>query len=154
LKNSQQRGYSGLLFAQEMEDSVKAESLDSVKLRDPRMAVLCAIIPGVLVHGAGHSYAGQHTTGAILLGSEVIGGSLLFIGGLSGLEKTSATMTGALLMLAGGVLFVGSWAYDLVGAPAAVNKENEKLLGKKSVALELQLDHRYDCVKIALIQEF
>ena len=154
LKNSPQPGNSTFLLAQRTKDSVKTESLGSIKSRDPKRAVFYAIIPGVLVHGAGHFYAGKYTTGVISLGSEVIGGSLLFIGGLSGLEKTSATMTGALLMLAGGVLFVGSWAYDLIAAPAAVRKENEELLEKKSVALKLEFDHRYDYVKIALIQEF
>ena len=154
LKNSLHQGYSGLLFAQYVQDSVKAEYSDTTRLRDPKMAVFYAIVPGVLVHGAGHFYAGKYTTGLILVGSEVIGGSLLFIGGLSGLEKTSPTVTGGLLILAGGLLFAGSWAYDLIAAPAAVEKENEKLLKKKSVALKFEFDHRYDCIKIALIQEF
>ena len=152
--SSPQPVYSTFLLAQRTEESVKSEAVDSTRLKDPKMAVFYAIMPGVLVHGAGHFYAGKYTTGVILVGSEVVGGSLLFIGGLSGLEKTSATMTGGLLMLAGGLLFAGSWAYDLIAAPAAVKKENEKLLEKKSVALEFQLDHEYDSMKVILIRRF
>ena len=65
---------SSFLLARQMEDSVTVHSLDSLRLKDPNMALLYAVIPGVLIHGSGHIYAGKTGTGAALLGAGVVGG--------------------------------------------------------------------------------
>ena len=152
--SSPQCGYSGLLFAQQMADSVRVKRSDSLKLKDPNIAILYAVVPGIVVHGAGHFYAGKRTTATILFASGFIGGSFVFIGGLTGLEKSSPTKIGYMLIITGAVLFTGSWTYDLIGAPIAVKKENQKLLGKKSANLKFEFDHKYDSIKIVLIRQF
>jgi hypothetical protein len=158
LKNSPQRGYSGLLFAQQMEDSVKAESLDSIKLRDPRMAALYAIMPGMLVHGSGHFYAGEKTTGWVLVAGEILSLAMLTysIGVGIGKSTDGATSNGSseVVGVVGVALFMGTWIYDVIGAPLAVEKQNRKLHEKKSANLKFEFDHKYHYARTALIQEF
>jgi hypothetical protein len=146
--------YSNLLFAQQKEASVRAERTDSIKLKDPNMAILYAVVPGIVIHGAGHFYAGKRTTAAILFTSGFIGGSFVFIGGLTGLEKRSPTDIGYMLIITGAVLFTGSWTYDLIGAPGAVKKQNQELLKGKSLNLKLEFNENNRSLKVGLIKQF
>ena len=158
LKNSPQRGYSGLLFAQQMEDSVKAESLDSIKLRDPRMAVLYAIMPGMLVHGSGHFYAGEKTTGWVLVAGEVLSLAMLTysIGVGIGKSTDGATSNGSseVVGVVGVALLMGTWIYDVIGAPLAVEKQNQTLRGKKSANLKFEFDDTRNSIKAVLVKRF
>ena len=73
-------GPSSFLLAQQMEDSIRVHTLDSLKLKDPNMAVLYAVIPGVVIHGSGHFYAGKMGTGAVLLGCGAAGATIFYYG--------------------------------------------------------------------------
>jgi hypothetical protein len=137
-------GPSSFLLAQQMEDSIRVHTLDSLKLKDPNMAVLYAVIPGVVIHGSGHFYAGKMGTGAVLLGCGAAGATIFYYG-IWG--KGS-------YMAFGGFLFFGSWIYDLVGAPHAVQKENREFLQGRNVRLRFDLDHATRSVRVQIVKRF
>jgi hypothetical protein len=151
LISSPQCGYSGLLFAQQMEDSIRAKQVDSIKLKDPKMAVFYAFIPGIVVHGSGHFYARKTKTGFLLLGAEVVGVSLV------GWSAFATAMGGydpgvELLGFGGLMLFVGSWVYDVVGSPIAVVKTNKNLFQGNHSGLKLQI--KDENLKLVVIWRF
>jgi TM2 domain-containing membrane protein YozV len=151
-------GSSRFLLAQQMEDSIRVHTSDSLKLKDPNMALLYAVVPGVVVHGSGHFYAGKTGTGAVLLGAGVVGGAVFFIGGVgkgfSQMEGGEAWKYGDVLMVFGAVLFVGSWIYDLVGAPHAVQRQNRELMGTRDVQLRFCLDGASHSVRVQIAKRF
>jgi hypothetical protein len=151
-------GPSSFLLAQHREDSIGVQGVGSRELKDAGVAFLYAAGPGFLVHGAGHFYAGKTKTGAVLLGSEVVGGALLFIGafgkGVSQMEGGEPWEYGDILMVFGGILFLGSWAYDMIGAPLAVQKENRELLKRSNLHLEFDPDHTSRSVRIQIAKRF
>jgi len=150
-------GPSSFLLAQQMEDSIRVHPSDSLKLKDPNMALLYAVIPGVVIHGSGHIYAGKTGTGAVLLGCGVVGGYIFFIGALGqGIPGESGELGKYedVLWAFGGVLFLGSWIYDLVGAPLAVESENRELLGGENVRLRLGFDQTSHSVRIQIAKGF
>lgn len=83
------------------------------------LSIGAAVIPGVLVHGAGTYVAGDKAGGKALLYAEGIGLGLILIGG-GGLAITGASrrLAGPLTYTtgAGAGLFLGSWVVDLYGA--------------------------------------
>ncbi len=112
-------------------DSVSRGSMrpDTLRLKSPETALLIAVVPGFVFHGSGHFYARKSLTGLALFATEYIGFILYlrgsnFMGGSGGDHDTEQAE-----YISGIALFFGSWAYDLIGAPLAVNKENERLLG-------------------------
>ena len=151
-------GPSSVLLAQHQEDSIGVEGVGSRELKDAGVAFLYAAGPGFLVHGAGHFYAGKTKTGAVLLGSEVVGGALLFIGGfgkgVSQMEGGEPWKYGDILMVFGGMLFFGSWIYDMIGAPLAVQKENRELLQRSDVHLRFDPDPTSHSVRIQIAKRF
>jgi hypothetical protein len=143
---SQQDLRLGFLSEQQAGYSVKPLPSDSLKLKSPNLALTYAVIPGVIVHGAGHFYAGKKKTGAVLLVTGVAGAALATVSGFGqGLSHmdggNSAPDFGYFLMAAGFGLFLGSWVYDMVGAPLAVQKYNKALLDKKAVGLKFRLQN-------------
>ena len=151
-------GPSSILLAQQMEDSTRVRPSDSLKLKDPNMALLYAVIPGVVIHGSGHFYAGKTKTGVVLLGSELVGGTIFYIGGLDKAFSQSKGgklgIYGDIFIAFGGVLFVGSWIYDLVGAPLAVQRENRELLGGENVGLRFGFDQKSHSVRVQIVKRF
>ena len=150
-------GPSSFLLAQQMEDSIRVHTLDSLKLKDPNMALLYAVIPGVVIHGSGHFYAGKTTTGAVLLGCGVVGGYMFFIGALGqGIPGESGELGKYedVLWAFGGILFLGSWIYDLVGAPRAVQKENREFLQRRNVHLRFGLNDTTHSVRVQIVKRF
>ncbi|MGB8657848.1 MAG: P13 family porin [Candidatus Zixiibacteriota bacterium] len=146
-------------FHQQADSSVRKESADSLKLKDPRMAVFYAVIPGIIVHGSGHFYAGKTKTGAALLGSELVGGALAFVGavgkGMSEMDGGQSTWeAGDVLMVTGTILFVGSWLYDLIGAPLALQKRNEELRRKETLSVGFRSDRRRVLVGFQITKAF
>ncbi len=137
--------HSNLLFAQQTEDSMKVHTSESMKLKDPNVALFRAAVPGFFVHGAGHFYAGRRTTGIVLLACELVGCTFFTVGALdqavSQLEgaHSSDGVSGEGLIVIGAILFVGSWTYDMIGAPLAVRKYNAALIEKKPVGMELRM---------------
>lgn len=111
-------------------DSTKKVSArsDSLQLRSPNKALLIAFFPGFIAHGSGHFYARRSLTGLALFATESVGLVLWlrgsnFMGGSAGGPDAEQAQ-----FIIGMALFFGSWAYDLIGAPLTVEKENEKLL--------------------------
>ena len=79
---------------------------------------MLAVFPGFLVHGTGHFYIGEHTTGLTLLATEVAGIALMASSAMIQKSSPDSANTGALrlgLSHLGLVLFAGSWAADIVG---------------------------------------
>ncbi len=126
---SNSMSYLYTLTASQIESVHKgSERSDSLKLRTPNTALLIAVVPGFVAHGSGHFYARKPLTGLALLTAEAAGLILWlrgsnFMGGSSGGPDTEQAE-----FITGMALFFGSWAYDLIGAPLAVSKENEKLM--------------------------
>ncbi len=130
---------SSFLFAQQMEDTIKVEKVDSIILKDPKRAIFYAFIPGILVHGSGHFYAGKTKTGFWLLGAEVVGAYLVFTAALAEFPEGEYDPNDELWGFGGLVLFVGSWVYDVVKSPLVVKKQNEELLQRKHSELKFQI---------------
>jgi len=149
-------GSSSFLLAQQMEDTIRVGTLDSLRLKDPNKAFIYALVPGFIVHGTGHFYAGETTTGWILVAGEVLSLPLLAyaIGvgiGESTNESTSSS-DAEIVGIFAGTLFMGTWIYDVIGAPLAVRKHNENLHRKKNAGLEF--DHRSKFVRFQIIKRF
>lgn len=101
---------------------------DSLELRNPNVALLIAVVPGFVFHGSGHFYARKSLTGLALFSTESLG-LILWLRGLNPFgESSNYSAADQTEFITGMALFFGSWAYDLIGAPLAVNKENEKLM--------------------------
>lgn len=102
-----------------------------------------AIIPGVLIHGAGTYVAGDTEGAKTLLYAEGVGLGLLLIGA-SGLALTGASrrVSGPLGYMTGGGagLFVGSWIADIYGAATG---GREAIPGGSLPTLQLAAGWRY-----------
>jgi len=112
-----------------------ASELKPVKLKSPTTAFLIALVPGSVVHGAGHFYAGKPKTGVFLFSMELIGAGLFYLGALSSFGEQSennSSKDGTVVKFFGFALFVGSWVADVIGAPKAVKKWNNELLKPKA----------------------
>jgi TM2 domain-containing membrane protein YozV len=136
-----QSEHLNLLFAQQTNDSVKVANFESRKLKNPWVAFGIALVPGSIIHGAGHFYAGRIGTGFVLLGSELVGTGLIVVGLVGGIETiTGEPREGWVIELeAGLVLFVGSWIYDIIGSPLVVMKSNKDLLQRKHGGLKIRI---------------
>ena len=158
LKSSPQPVYSTFLLAESTEDSVKTESLDSTKLRYPKMAVFYAIVPGIVVHGSGHFYAGEKTAGWVLVGGEIVGIGMVTYSIMSGFGEAAGgadpDMDDEIAGFVGLTLFVGTWIYDVIGAPLALEKQNRELRGKKSANLKFEFDDTHNSIKALLAKRF
>ncbi len=138
---SQPRDYRfNLLFAQQMVDSITAPPLDSLKLRNPYMAIFYSFVPGIIVHGSGHFYAGHARTGARLLGAEAAGGVLIY--GSIVLTMADSQTGAGLAALAGVTLFVGSWVYDVVRSPLVVQQTEQRAPRKQTRPIEISDEGR------------
>ncbi len=93
-----------------------------------------ALFPGIIWRGAGHFYAKETNTGFSLLSAEVVS---LVIMGISVNELLSPIKVGQtynvsqIVFYTGLTLFVGSWLYDIIFSPFAVdrfNKQNKFLI--------------------------
>ncbi|MDH4222975.1 MAG: hypothetical protein OEV55_05475 [candidate division Zixibacteria bacterium] len=98
-------------------------------LKSPTTAFVIALVPGSVVHGAGHFYAGKPGRGMFLFGMELLGAGLLYWGALSSSlgeqSENDSSNDGKLHEFFGVTLFVGSWVADMIGAPKVVKNHNE-----------------------------
>ncbi|MGB2769226.1 MAG: hypothetical protein WBC88_05830 [Candidatus Zixiibacteriota bacterium] len=151
-------GPSSFLLAQHQEDSLRVPGADSKELKDPGVALLYALVPGLVVHGAGHFYAGEKAAGWVLASGEIL--SLCLIGyavGVGAGESKSGTTSNGnreLIGVFGGGLFVGTWIYDVIGAPLAVQRENREFLQGRNVRLRFDLDHTSHSVRVQIVKRF
>lgn len=94
------------------------------------LAMQKALFPGVAMRGAGHFYAKDTNMGMSLLSAEIV--SLIMMGlsvseMLQPQEGSQATVVSQAVFFSGLAIFGGSWLYDIIFSPAAVerlNKEN------------------------------
>jgi hypothetical protein len=160
------------LFAQQMQDSLRSQGIDhrfaeqstSAEAKSPRRAILYALVPGFVVHGSGHIYAGEKKTARILLATEMVGFVLMFMAmGDPGYDLDDTTSNGDRenddgtrdwLAGTGAFLFLGSWIYDVVGAPFACKRQNERILRERKVALEFDFERGGEFVRIQLVRRF
>lgn len=141
---------SSVYFVVQTEEGETDSAADSIsggdsvvrKAKDPFRAFVYALVPGAVVHGAGHFYAGKTGTGLVLLGSELAGATLLLVSVGMSWEEGSQTLESFPVAFAGGALFFGSWIYDMIGAPLAVQRENRGALQGKRPVLGLRSQGR------------
>jgi hypothetical protein len=108
---------------------------DTLRLKNPNTALVIAILPGSIVHGAGHFYARRPVTGAALLGIEAVS-FVFFVRAIGqGLSDTGSPEQERQEAFIGTTLFFGSWLYDIIVAPLTIAKENEKILEKRTAKL-------------------
>jgi TM2 domain-containing membrane protein YozV len=148
--------YSALSLAEQTNDSVMVTNVHFKKPKSPWIALGIAFVPGVIVHGAGHFYAGRIKTGFLLLGTEVVGISLVGVGAIAGFAEAMGgepTSDDAELWAFGGlILFVGSWVYDVVASPITVKKQNKELLQRRQGKLKFQI--KEDTPRFVIIYNF
>lgn len=144
-------------FAQETQDTTKTKAPDSLKLKNPNVAFFYAFGPGFFVHGAGHFYADEKKTGWILVAGEIVSLGVLTFSGLVGFAESmgGAPPTGSeKLALTGSIIFVGTWVYDLIGAPIAVKRKNQTLLEKQNEGIQLEPGRGSDFVGLRIVKGF
>ena len=140
--------------------SRKAAEAKPIKLKSPTTALIIAIVPGSVVHGAGHFYAGKTRTAIGLFGAGIVGAGLTLTGALEnifeGMEGSENKDGADAALIIGLGLFAGSWIYDIIGAPHAVKNQNDKILGKKPFPYELnmQLDENNQQIKCLVVKRF
>jgi hypothetical protein len=151
-------GPSDLLVAQHHEDSITVSREVYGRRKDPGKALLYALLPGLVVHGAGHFYAGDKTAGWALVGGEVLGLCLIAYaaGARSDYKPLSSDLDDEAETIGyfGAGLFVGTWIYDVIGAPLAVQRENREFLGGENIGLRFDLDHTSHSVRIQIAKRF
>jgi hypothetical protein len=145
-------------FAQQTQDTARTKTPDSLKLKNPNVAFFYAFVPGFFVHGAGHFYAGEKKTGWILVAGEVVSLGVLTFSALVGLgesmDGSPTTIDIDALALAGTIIFIGTWVYDLIGAPLAVKTKNQMLLEKQNQAIQLEPGRGSDFVGLQIVKGF
>jgi TM2 domain-containing membrane protein YozV len=122
--------------------------------KSPTAALLLALVPGSVVHGAGHFYAGKVKTGFILLGTEIVGMSLLMGGALSALPGNVKENRGEMMGFIGFSLFLGSWIYDIVQSPSEVKKHNEGLQRKTNLNFKIEYHENTQELRLLLTKGF
>ena len=116
---------------------------------DPDAAFKAAFWPGILLHGAGYREAGDTDTFVNLAGGEIFSAVLLGFGLAEALGpdiKDESKATSQSIAAAGGVIFVGTWLWDIAGASGAARKFNEKN--------GLSLSPKGDGAQVALALQF
>jgi hypothetical protein len=151
-------GPSNSLLAQHQEDSIIVNHEVSRKLKDPGKALLYALVPGLVVHGAGHFYAGDKTAGWVLVGGEILGLCLIAyaVGVRTDYKPQGSSLNdeAETIGVFGVGLFVGTWIYDVIGAPLAVQRENREFLGGRNVRPRFDLDHTSHSVRVQIVKRF
>ena len=111
-------------------EDASAPELPAVRPWRRAGAIGASIVPGVLVHGAGHMALGEWRTGLWLLGMQGLG-LAGFVGGISGLAITGAsdefTPPAIWLTAAGFGLFAGSFAADVYGVLGLADNTRPRL---------------------------
>ena len=100
--------------------------------RDAGTTLFISLVPGFVVHGAGHFYMGEWQMGTVLLVSEgvafflwvmAIGESLADI-----FAEEETDVETHVYMIGANLLFYGSWAYDIIAPQVKLRKDNRATL--------------------------
>jgi len=108
---------------------------DDEDIRPPRKSVLVgellAIFPGLIVHGLGHRYAGNHDRANEILTMELfsvltagVGGGLVALGESE--DADALRVAGWIGVGMGAIPFLGTWIYDIVYTPSEIRAFNER----------------------------
>ena len=94
-------------------------------LKSPTKAFLLAVGPGFFIRGAGHFYAGKYRTASYIF---LISAASLY--GFSVMDSIGEYPDPASLALVSVsmLVFIGSWMYDWMIAPAIIDRENQKII--------------------------
>jgi hypothetical protein len=146
---------SGTLFVQELEDTVKVHTSDSPKLKNPKVALIYAIFPGIIIHGAGHFYAGADSMAWFLMTMEGIGiGIWSLVLAIYCIDGTDLRGLALPLSIGGGYFFVLSWFYDMFEAPHAVEEHNQRIFENRNTSLEFNLDQKDNYMGFRIVKRF
>ena len=114
-------------FAFDDADQRKGFPRRSIKKKDPEVAMLLAIVPGCLFHGAGHLYLGKKQEAAMLFSAEVLGLCTMYASFAGGWSNNHKIRERAYIgMKIGGIIFLGSWVYDIIAAPILCYRMNKR----------------------------
>ncbi|NIN00019.1 MAG: hypothetical protein GTO24_18685 [candidate division Zixibacteria bacterium] len=156
-ENLRLRHSRSTFFAQQTQDTRRIETTEPLKLKNPNVAFFYAFVPGFFVHGAGHFYAREKKTGWILVAGEIVSLGVLTFSGLVGFAEAmggEASTSPDMLALTGTIIFIGTWVYDLIGAPIAVKRNNQMLLEKRNEAIQLVPGWGSDFVGLRIVKGF
>jgi hypothetical protein len=160
-----------LLLAEASTTTTAAPTEQTVRATGPTpgMAVTLALAPGVVVHGAGHFYAGRPLVGAALLAAELGSLYLIYRGGTSinsainngAVDAKSANFgeseefsRGAGWAAAGVAVFLASWFFDLTGAPIAAGETAAAKAKAAEPSLTIKPQFRADRAGVIVEQRF
>lgn len=117
-------------------------------LKDPFVAAMLAIFPGVIVRGMGHFYAKKYITGGLLIMVAFFG---LYFNKIDYYDASdfiykqiqndppryvaeiSKHKHHEFLYYSSRILIFGSWAYDIIGAPIVCIRHNKRIKQKLSL---------------------
>ena len=124
--------------------------------KDPILATVFAVLPGVIFHGFGNYYAGDYENGTRILTMEIFGACLAVWGHNVihypenwGAYFGNETPQAGYWIKAGGVgLLAASWVWDVSSAGEAAQSFN------KDHQIQFQLESRYDGLQLALSKRF
>ncbi len=115
-----------MLSAAALEEEAQPQPQAAAK--DPALIFNKALWPGFVVHGSGYRELGDQDTFLSLLGAEIFG---TMVGGFglakvldAGVAKNDKE-TASYLVWGGATVFAVTWAWDLIGAPAAARRMNQ-----------------------------
>lgn len=120
---------------------IDTNKINTAKYWDPLDAFGLAVIPGVIVRGAGHWYAKRYLTGTALFIASVIGLKLYISaqdpsgweGYRDGHPIWHENKYYKLQRYSGLFIWFGTWAYDLIGAPIICIHHNRQVKAALSV---------------------
>jgi len=104
------------------------------------------VVPGILVHGAGHWVAGDRRTAKRLLRWQGLGLGLAAVGGIAiGVSGAAdEMMPGVVLLMPGGGLFVLSWLADVYGTAGGARIGGRPVRAAPRVEAELGYAYVHD----------
>ncbi|HDQ26795.1 MAG TPA: hypothetical protein ENN43_08645 [bacterium] len=108
-------------------DDVEVKTL--VSPLDPCLAMQKAIFPGIILKGAGHFYAKDSNAGMSLLSAGIVSAVIMAISVVEIITPQRQDQTldvSKAVFYTGLTIFSASWLYDIVFAPGAAKKFNEK----------------------------
>ena len=117
-----------------MSDVVIDETI--LEPKDPILAMVVAIGPGILAHGFGNFYAEDYTMGMLLFGLEVVSLVVISVGYVTytspdnfteiGGNTDEASRGGLLTLVSGVALFAATYLVDIVTAGGAAEQYNKE----------------------------
>jgi len=149
-ENQAVRYYSELMFNDDKALGLNSVSETQYKRKSPELAFMIAFAPGFFIHGLGHLYVGDYGKATGIFGLEVLSLSIFTLAamaGVGGMDNPDQNEDAIDAMFIASVLiFIGSWTWDMAGAPIKAEKINEKL----SLSIRPEIKTKQMSLKVAL----